>query len=196
MQIKFILRGHKPIIILFYTLCSKNWASSRILYSVPPHFVCLKVLPMYELVSLKWMVLHPLHIFCLQWSAAGCLDNCHNLNFGKLQKPIQREASSPSSHASKYQEQDFLNSPHIYVQSWVKCKCQRKVANSLFCSISAIVQTQTSPSLTGVEWRVVRSSCQFYLHQYYTLICDTNLSVINSRVYSSYFLLFELKYKN
>ena len=138
----------------------------------------------------------PLHLSCLGWSAAGYLDNCHNLNFGKLQKPIQREASSPSSHASKYQEQDFLNSPHIYVQSWVKCKCQRKVANSLFCSISAIVQTQTSPSLTGVEWRVVRSSCQFYLHQYYTLICDTNLSVINSRVYSSYFLLFELKYKN
>ena len=44
-------------------------------------------------------------------------------------------------------------------------------------------------------WTVVRSSCQLYLHQYYTLICDTNLSVINSRVYSSYFLLFELKYK-
>ena len=37
-------------------------------------------------------------------------------------------------------------------------------------------------------------SCQHYLHQYYSLICDTNLSVINSRVYSSYFLLFELKY--
>ena len=156
MQIKFILRGHKPIIILFYTLCSKNWASSRILYSVPPHFVCLKVLPMYELVSLKWMFLHPLHFSCLGWSAAGYLDNCHNLNFGKLQKPIQREASSPSSHASKYQEQDFLNSPHIYVQSWVKCKCQRKVANSLFCSISAIV-LQTSPipgSLSGAKWRV------------------------------------------
>ena len=72
---------------------------------------------MYELVSLKWMFLHPLHLSCLGWSAAGYLDNCHNLNFGKLQKPIQREASSPSSHASKYQEQDFLNSPHIYVQS-------------------------------------------------------------------------------
>ena len=45
-------------------------------------------------------------------------------------------------------------------------------------------------------WSVAQWSCQHYLHQYYSLICDTNLSVINSRVYSSYFLLFELKYKN
>ena len=159
----------------------------------------LKVLPMYELVSLKWMVLHPLHFSCLRGSAAGYLDNCHNLNFGKLQKPIQREASSPSSHTSKYQEQDFLNSPHIYVQSWVKWKCQRKVADSLFCSISAIVQTSTSPAASlepSGGWSVAQWSCQHYLHQYYSLICDTNLSVINSRVYSSYFLLFELKYKN
>ena len=118
----------------------------------------LKVLPMYELVSLKWMVLHPLHFFCLRGSAAGYLDNCHNLNFGKLQKPIQREASSPSSHTSKYQEQDFLNSLHIYVQSWVKWKCQRKVADSLFCSISAIVQTSTSPASLEPSGRVVSGS--------------------------------------
>ena len=48
-----------------------------------------------------------------------------------------------------------------------------------------------SSRVEGGQW-----SGQHYLHQYYSLICDTNLSVINSRVYSSYFLLFELKYKN
>ena len=183
MQIKFILRGHKPIIILFYTLCSKNWASSRI--QCPPT-LSLNVLPMYELVSLKWMFLHPLHLSCLGWSAAGYLDNCHNLNFGKLQKPIQREASSPSSHASKYQEQDFLNSPHIYVQSWVKCKCQRKVADSLFCSISAIVQTSTSlGSLTDGQRSCHVTSYASILHfnLWYKLVGD-KLSCI-----SSYFLL-------
>ena len=127
---------------------------------------------MYELVSLKWMFLHPLHFSCLGWSAAGYLDNCHNLNFGKLLKPIQREASSPSSHASKYQEQDFLNSPHIYVQSWVKCKCQRKVANSLFCSISAIVQTSTSPASLMVRGHEILSASILHFNLWYKLVGD------------------------
>ena len=67
-----------------------------------------------------------------------------------------------------------------------------KFRTPFFAQSVQLYKLPTSPASLMVRGHVM----SHHMHQYYTLICDTNLSVINSRVYSSYFMLFELKYKN